>query len=330
MTNSDIKAPTSNGAQSLSVLIVSRKVEADGIISLELSSTSNDELPSFDAGSHVDVFVAPDIIRQYSLSNDPAKSDRYRLAILLEPQSRGGSSEIHRSFAENKVVRISAPRNNFSLVETAGRSILIGGGIGITPLLAMAYRLTSLGKTFEMHYCVRTRSRAAFVDEIANSAFASHVTLHYDDGPAVQLLSLDTCLLQPGADAHVYICGPQGFMDHVIAGAQKLGWASDRIHLEYFSATISTEGDSFTVVAARSGKSVEVPSGKTIAEALQDIGIDVLLSCEEGLCGICLTNVVEGTPDHRDLVQTDDEKQENQQITVCCSRSKSKILVLDI
>jgi ferredoxin len=194
----------------------------------------------------------------------------------------------------------------------------------------MAYRLTALGQEFEMHYCVRTRSRAAFEDEIARSAFSSRVVLHYDDGAPEQLFSFDVCLAHPNADTHVYICGPQGFMDHVVAGAQNYGWSPDHVHLEYFSADISTEGDSFTVVAARSGKSVEVRSGTTIAAALQELGIDVLLSCQEGVCGTCLTNVLEGTPDHRDLVQSEEEKKENRQITVCCSRAKSRTLVLDI
>jgi ferredoxin-NADP reductase len=330
MMNSEVRAIPANAAQSLRVVIVSRKVEADGIISLELKSTSDVALPSFDAGSHVDVFVTRDIVRQYSLSNDPAEHDRYRLAILLEPNSRGGSSEIRRSFIENQIVQISTPRNNFPLVEGAGKSILIGGGIGITPLLAMAYRLASLGKDFELHYCTRTRNRTAFADEIAHSKFSSRVTFHYDDGPAEQLFSVDACLSHPDPDTHVYICGPQGFMDHVVGGTRTHGWMPDHVHLEYFSAEVSAEGESFTVVAARSGKSVEVPSGTTIAAALQSIGIDVLLSCQEGVCGTCLTNVLEGTPDHRDLVQSDEEKQENRQITVCCSRAKSKTLILDI
>lgn len=330
MTTSEVKTTTENTAQLLSVAIIRRTVEADGIISLELTSTSGMTLPSFGAGSHVDVFVTPDIVRQYSISSAPAKHDCYRLAVLLEPDSRGGSSEIHRSFAENQVIHISEPRNNFPLVEDAGKSILIGGGIGITPLLAMAYRLTELNKNFEMHYCARTRSRTAFADEIARSAFASRALFHYDDGAAEQLFSIDSCLSRPNADTHVYICGPQGFMDYVLAGAQSHGWAPNHVHLEYFSAEVSAEGDSFTVVAARSGKSVEVPSGKTIAAALQEIGIDVLLSCQEGVCGTCLTNVLEGTPDHRDFVQSEEEKKENRQITVCCSRAKSKTLVLDI
>lgn len=330
MTNLKTEPTSAETDPSLKVVIARRKTEADGIISLELRSTSGSSLPRFDAGSHVDVFVAPDIIRQYSLSSDPAEHDHYRLAILLEPNSRGGSSEIHRSFAEDKIISISAPRNNFPLMEGAGKSILIGGGIGITPLLAMAYRLADLGRVFELHYCARTRSRAAFADEIARSAFSSRVAFHYDDGAPEQLFSIESCLARPDADTHVYICGPQGFMDHVIAGARSHGWAADHIHVEYFSAEISTEGDAFTVVAARSGKSVEVPSGTTIADALQGIGIDVLLSCQEGVCGTCLTNVLDGTPDHRDLVQSDEEKKENRQITVCCSRSKSKTLVLDI
>jgi vanillate O-demethylase ferredoxin subunit len=330
MTNFTNEPAPATIHQSLQVVIARRKVEADGIISLELRSASSDPLPSFDAGSHVDVTAASNIVRQYSLSSDPAERDYYRLAILLEPQSRGGSLEIHRSFMEGQVISISAPRNNFPLTETAGKSILIAGGIGITPLLAMAYRLANLGRDFEMHYCVRTKRRAAFEAEIARSVFSSRVMFHYDDGLPEQLFSIDACLSRAGADTHVYVCGPQGFMDYVVAATRDHSWTSDHVHLEYFSADINTEGDSFTVVAARTGKSVEVHSGMTIATALQSIGIDVLLSCQEGVCGTCLTNVLEGTPDHRDLVQSEEEKADNRQITVCCSRARSKTLVLDI
>jgi vanillate O-demethylase ferredoxin subunit len=317
-----------DNADTLRVAIVRRKMEADGIVSLELRALADKSLPPFDAGSHVDVIVAPDLVRQYSLCNDPAESGRYRIAILLEPNSRGGSAEIHRAFDENRTIEISRPRNNFPLIETAEKTFLLAGGIGVTPLLAMAYRLHALERDFELHYCARTRTKAAFTAELAAVPFAARIHLHFDDEGPQQALDLDR--LGGAADAHVYICGPQGFIEHASAGVRQHGFSDDRIHVEYFSAEVSSAGSFFTIFAARTGKLIDVPEGRTIAEALGEAGIDVLLSCREGVCGTCLTGVLEGTPDHRDFVQTADEKASNRQIAVCCSRALSTKLVLDI
>lgn len=314
----------------LSVVIARRKSEADGILSLDLVPVAGTSLPPFEAGSHIDVMIAPDLVRQYSLCNDPAESGLYRLGILLEPQSRGGSSAVHKSFTEGQTISISPPRNNFHLAETASRSILVAGGIGVTPLLAMAHRLTALGGQFDLHYCTRSRSRTAFTDHIATSPFAGRTHFHQDDGAPAQLFTAEKYLAHPEPGTHLYICGPKGFMDHVIAGAHLHGWPPERIHLEYFTADVSLEGDSLTVIAKRSGKTVQVPADKSIANALIDAGIDVPLSCEQGICGTCLTTVLEGIPDHRDMILSDDEKAENKLITVCCSRGKTPTLVLDI
>jgi vanillate O-demethylase ferredoxin subunit len=312
------------------VRIACRKELAHGIISLELRATDDAALPSFEAGAHIDVFVRPDLVRQYSLCNDPADNTHYRLAVLLEANSRGASREIHRAFVEGQTICISQPKNNFPLDETARHSWLFAGGIGITPLLPMARRLDRIGRDFSLHYCVRNPARAAFLDEISASAIARRTYLHFDDGPADQRLDVDLVLRSPDSADHIYVCGPQGFMDYVISRAREAGWPEERIHLEYFNAGIETGGEAFTVVAARSDKSVEVPSNKSIAQALKEVGIESLLSCEQGVCGTCLTEVLEGTPDHRDLVQTEQEKAQNRLIAVCCSRSKSKKLILNI
>ena len=311
------------------VVVAERKVEADGIISLELVAPDGGPLPSFEAGAHIDVHVRPGLVRQYSLCNDSTERHRYRLGILLEGASRGGSQEMHR-LSVGQEVRINPPRNNFHLIETARHSILAAGGIGITPLMTMARRLQSIGASFDFHYCTRTRSRAAFLDELLRSTFNSRIQAHHDDGEKEQLFTVERYLSQPTPDTHLYVCGPTGFMDYVTNGARSLGWRPECVHVEHFSADVDTDGEAFTLKAHRSGRTFTVPSDKTISQVLYENGIAVPLSCEQGVCGMCLTSVIEGTPDHRDFYLTDAEKTANTQMTICCSRSKSATLVLDL
>ena len=205
----------------------------------------------------------------------------------------------------------------------------MGGGIGITPMLAMAWRLQELGKPFELHYCSRTRDRAGFLTELAQ-AFPEQTSLHFDDEDAAQRFAPKDCLSAQPAGTHVYVCGPSGFMDWVIAEAKAAGYGSDRIHFEYFNADVETGGDAFEVVARRSGKTLQVGPDQSILDVLVGAGIRVKKSCEKGVCGTCLCDVIEGTPDHRDKFLNDDEKDDNDQIVLCCSRSKTPRLVLDI
>lgn len=300
------------------------------IVSVELESATSNELPTASAGSHVDVHVSDKIVRQYSVCNDPSQSGYYRLAILNDPGSRGGSRAIHETFREGMIVKIGRPRNNFGLVEDGGRAILLAGGIGITPLLSMAYRLQAIGNDFDFHLCVRTQDRAPFVDEISASPFAPRFRLHVDDGPAEQQFRPELDLNGVCSSTSIYICGPRGFIDFAVSAARKAGCLEDRIHTESFSASEVKGGASFTVVASRSGRRFVVPGDKSIASVLEENGICVELSCEQGICGTCLTRVVAGRPEHRDSFQTDAEKQRNDRITICCSRSLSEELVLDV
>lgn len=309
-------------------VVASRKVEADGIISLELSAAGGEPLPAFEAGAHIDVNVAG-VVRQYSLCCEPGVSDRYRLGVLLEEQSRGGSAGVH-GLAIGEQLVISAPRNNFQLDETARHSVLLAGGIGITPLLAMASRLHAIGASFELHYCARTPGRAAFLYELATAAFSDRISTHFDDGDEAQRFAIARDLPSPGPGRHLYVCGPAGFMDFVTGGASAAGWPAESVHLEYFNAEVDVSGGPFVVEARHSGLTVTVDAGQTIAEVLLEHGIFVPVSCEQGVCGTCLTPVIEGIPDHRDLFQTDEEKAANTDITICCSRSKSATLVLDL
>lgn len=320
--------PAEIGPALLTVRIAARHEVAQDIVALELESTDGQPLPRFEAGAHVDLRVRSDLLRQYSLTGNPNERGRYRLGVLLDPKSRGGSTAVHGSFRTGQVVEIGRPRNHFPLALAAAHTILFAGGIGITPILAMAYALEAAGRSFELHYCGRNAARMAFVDELKR--FGDRVQVHLDDGPAAQQLNLDEVLAGCSPQKHLYVCGPNGFMDAVTGASRRLGWAAGTVHLERFGAEVDTDGAPFTVVAARSKVSFEVRPGERIAERLVAHGVDVPMSCQSGVCGTCITRVIEGMPDHRDHVQTDTEKANNRTITVCCSRSKTRRLVLDI
>ena len=312
----------------LDVTISSCEQVGKNILSLSLSATDGTKLPSSEAGSHVDVHIKSGLIRQYSLSNNPNQSSSYRLGILKDDNSRGGSAWVHDNFKAGSQIRIGRPRNNFPLAEQAKHSILFAGGIGITPMLSMAHHLTNIGARFELHYCARSRENLAFFEELLG--FGASIHFHLDDGPEDQKLNIDTVLQKPGPDRHLYVCGPNGFMDFVVDAAARNNWVKETVHLERFGAEVDTDGAPFTLVAHRSGKTFEIQPGETISSRLIEASIDVQMSCQSGVCGTCLTKVIEGTPDHRDFVQTDLEKASNARITLCCSRSKTKRLVVDI
>lgn len=315
--------------ESVKVVIARREMQTPEIVVLELAPVGADTLPPFEAGAHVDLQVREDIVRQYSLSNAYEEGGVYRLGILNDPNSRGGSRSIHAQFAEGDEIRISRPRNHFPLDMSAAHTILFGGGIGITPMISMAYALKKAGKSFELHYCCRSRANAAFLDELS-SQFGDQLSLHFDDGADGQRLAPAAMLQTPRAGVHVYVCGPTGFMDWIIDTAKQAGLPSSNIHFEYFSAEVDNSGEAFEVFAAVSGVTVRVADGVSIANALKAAGVKVNVSCEEGVCGTCICDVLEGTPDHRDHFLNEEEKACGDQIAVCCSRAKSARLVLDI
>lgn len=313
----------------LQVVVHKAEQQGAGVLVLDLCSASDAGLPVFEAGAHVDVHLPGGLVRQYSLCGDPADRSRYRLGVLKDPASRGGSEALHGTLREGTVVTISAPRNLFPLAGNAGRSLLLGGGIGITPMIAMAYALHAAGAQFELHYCGRSRSHAAFIDELAQAPFADHVITHFDDEPASKL-DLEQVLGSPASDSHVYTCGPSGFMAWVIEGAKASGYRDEQVHREYFQVEVDNSGGAFEVHTARTGKTLQVQAGQSIVQALAEVGIAVEVSCEQGVCGTCLCDVLEGEPDHRDVYLTDDERAANDQMLLCCSRSRSGRLVLDI
>lgn len=315
----------------LLVRVANRRPEALDIISLELTAVDGGSLPPFSAGSHIDVDVGNELVRQYSLCNDPRESHRYLISVLRDPKSRGGSLAVHDTIKLGDVIKISEPKNHFALVPSR-RSLLFAGGIGITPILCMAEWLQHAGSDFEFHYCARSIERMAFRAHIARSEFADRVSLHFDKGDASQKLDAAVVLAEKGTDVNLYVCGPAGFIDHIVTTAKSLGWLDSNIHLEHFGAPpADTSGDAaFQVKISSTGAVYDIPANCSVIRVLEQHGIDVPVSCEQGVCGTCLTRVIAGQPDHRDLFLTDAERAANDQFTPCCSRSKSAILVLDL
>ena len=318
--------------QTLRVRVARKFPLAMEIALFELASTDGQRLPPFSAGSHIDVQLPGGITRQYSLCNDPRESDRYQIAVLKDEGGRGGSRAMHETVRQGDVIQISTPRNHFPLEHEAEESILLAGGIGITPLLCMAERLFVLGRPFKLHYCTRSAQRTAFRERIQQSGYAAHVEFHVGDGPQHRKLDISALLRTPRRGVHVYACGPKGFMDAVLSNARTSGWAEHQLHYEFFSAApekLATDG-SFEVKLASSGRVIRVAADTTVTAALAAEGVVVPTSCEQGVCGTCLTRVLEGEPDHRDLYLTPEEQAAKDQFLPCCSRARSPRLVLDL
>ncbi|MFA7822974.1 PDR/VanB family oxidoreductase [Aeromonas dhakensis] len=315
----------------IEVIIRAMRLEAEGILGLELVAADGAPLPPFEAGAHIDLHLPNGLIRQYSLCNNPAERHRYRIAVLRDAASRGGSQAVHALLRIGQRLNISEPRNLFALDEQAPRSLLLAGGIGITPLLSMAWRLHALGADFALHQCVRSGKLAAFAERLASAPFAARAHLHRDDGGAEQKLDLPALLAAEPAGSQLYVCGPNGFMEYVLDTARAQGWAEERLHREYFAAPeAESGGGAFTLRIASSGLELQVPEDRTALEVLEDAGFDIPVSCGQGICGTCVTRVLDGQPEHRDLFFSDEEKARNDQFTPCCSRSRSACLVLDL
>jgi vanillate O-demethylase ferredoxin subunit len=319
-------------AGTLRVKVAGRAAEALDICSFELVDVAGRALPAFSAGSHIDVHLGLGLVRQYSLCNDPAETHRYLVAVLLDPLSRGGSQGMH-ALEVGAELDISLPKNRFPLAHQARRSLLLAGGIGITPVLCMAEHLASASAEFELHYCTRSRERTAFAGRIERSAFAGQVGFHFDDGPQAQRFDIAARLAAPTAGEHLYVCGPQGYMDAVLGTARRQGWPEDQLHYEFFCAAPARGPDNdhgFEVQLASSGQVIHVGKGQTVVQALANAGVHIATSCEQGVCGTCLTAVIEGEPDHRDMYLSIHERAANDQFLPCRSRSKTARLVIDL
>jgi vanillate O-demethylase ferredoxin subunit len=305
--------------------------QAQGIHSFELRPQAGAQFPAFTAGAHIDIYLPNSLVRSYSLVNKPGETHRYVIAVNKDAASRGGSKAVHEQLRVGDVVTISAPRNNFELKEDAPHTVLIAGGIGVTPLFCMMQRLAEIGRPWEMFYSARTRQLMAYRDEIDALAkqCGGKVVFNLDQEPGGKMLDLKDIVSKIPADAHLYCCGPNPMLKAFEAACE--GRNPDTVHVEYFTAeeAPATEGG-YNVVLNRSKRTVFVPEGKTILDALLDAGVDVPFSCTEGVCGTCETKVLSGTPDHRDLILTESERKAGNTMMICCSGSKSAELVLDL
>ncbi len=316
----------------LQVRVAHKRTEAQDICSLELVALDGAALPAFTAGAHIDVHLPNGLQRQYSLCNAPSETHRYVIGVLRDAASRGGSAAVHELVDEGSTLTISTPRNLFALEPAAPHHLLLAGGIGITPMLAMAEHLAATGQSFALHHCSRSRARTAFVERLAAAPFAAHSHHHFDDGDAAQKLDITATLANAPAGTHLYVCGPQGFMDAVLSAGRAAGWPEERLHREYFGAAPvdHSQDGSFELEIASTGKVIKVLPDQTALAALHAAGIDIPMSCEQGVCGTCLTRIKAGTPDHRDQYLEPDEQAANDQFLPCCSRASSARLVLDL
>jgi tetrachlorobenzoquinone reductase len=314
--------------------VQARHQEADGVISVELVCSDGGPMPSFTAGSHINLHLPGGMRRSYSLHNNPAVDGHYAVAVGRAPNSRGGSQWIHDHLAVGEILEIDPPRNNFALVEGV-ETILIAGGIGITPLLSMAHALAASRTPWQLHYAVQSRGQAAFVPTLQalaeNSSGEFH--LHVVDEAGGALLDMGAILAAAGERTHVYCCGPGGMLDAFDALAADLG---PRAHTERFagaSVEVDTENDleePYEVHLKQSGLTFEVDRNASILAVLKNAGVDVNWSCQEGTCGTCEIKVLDGAVIHRDHVLSDLEKSENATMMICVSRAAGKCLTLDL
>lgn len=300
------------------------RAESDGVVSLVLSAPEGSYLPSWTPGAHIDVLLKDDVVRQYSLSGDPADRSRWRIAVLREPQGRGGSEAVHQ-LRTGDTIRVRGPRNHFVLASAPAYEFL-AGGIGITPILPMVAQAQASGARWRLHYGGRTLSSMAFIEEL--SAYGESVTLVPQDERGH--LDLATILGAPDDATLVYCCGPAPLLDAVESACEP--WPAGALHLERFAAqAVDTSGDTaFTVVFQRSGIEAQVPADSSIFAVARENDVTVLGSCLEGICGTCETEVLEGEVDHRDSVLDEEEKESNEVMMICVSRCRGSRLVLDL
>ncbi len=315
--------------QKLSMTVTRILGEADGIKSFELRKPDGGELPAFTAGAHIEVHLPQGMIRSYSLCNDPAERNRYVFAVLREEGGRGGSRHLHDNVHEGAALTITAPRNHFPLAGREARfHLLLAGGIGVTPMIAMTAELERRAARWQLHYCTRNRARTAFLDRLAPHIEAGKVVLHHDDGDPARGLDIKSLLTGFEIGTHLYYCGPPGFMR--ACGESLEPWPPHAVHREFFTGgglPASGDNEPFEIKLRSSGAVLPVPAGKSIVDVLNAHGVGVETDCKEGYCGTCITRYFAGVPEHRDTVLSDKERRTY--VMVCCARAKG-VLELDL
>ncbi|AYC37278.1 PDR/VanB family oxidoreductase [Streptomyces griseorubiginosus] len=304
------------------LVVERRESAADGVLALTLRHPLGEQLPAWEPGAHIDVLLGPGLERQYSLCGDPADRARWRIAVLREPVGRGGSAHVHEQVNQGDKVRVRGPRNHFAL-RPAPRYLFIAGGIGITPILPMLAAAEAAGAQWTLLYGGRTRNSMAFTEEL--SRYGDRVTVAPQDETG--LLDLPSVLDGVPEGTLVYCCGPGPLLDAV-----EQRCPAGLLHVERFAPKEQEEGENteFEVELAQTGTRVTVPADVSVLDAVRASGVEVLFSCTEGTCGTCETDVLEGTPDHRDSVLTDEEREAGETMMICVSRCRGKRLVLDL
>ena len=323
---------TADVSQEIELVLKSVVGETADVLVLEFARSDNGELPAWAPGAHVDIALPSGRIRQYSLCGDVADKSTYRVAVLREAAGRGGSEEIHAIAKPGMALRLRGPRNHFSLID-APRYLFLAGGIGITPLLPMIRHAERAGRPWELVYGGRSRASMAFAGEIASRGGGKVTLLPQDESG---MPDFDAILARCSAEVAIYGCGPAGMLKALKAVAAQQG-RSQALHIESFAAleeanspASARENTPFEVELRKSGMVLPVPADRSLADVLQDAGIDVSYSCQEGYCGTCETRVLDGVPDHRDTILTEEEKAANNLMMVCCGRSRTPRLVLDL
>jgi len=302
----------------------------DRIRALRLARVDGEPIPSFRGGAHVDLASSAGIARQYSICSPPGDRESIVVAIKLEEQSRGGSAAMH-AVVEGEVLEMTGPRNLWSLETAASRHVLVAGGIGLTPVLSMAYEASALGEPFVLHYFARSREDAAFLEVLETDpalARAVHAHLGIDRDEQAEVLSAIAASAAPGE--HVYACGPVGFMAAVESAVVPVVGA-DAFHVEHFVPIDADHGEaSAFTVELDTGETYEVPADRSIISVLEEQGIQVFKSCEEGVCGSCISGVIDGVPDHRDSCLTAAERAAGDRVAICVSRALTPRLVIEL
>jgi ferredoxin-NADP reductase len=308
-------------------LITKAEAQADSVTKYEMHSLDASDLPEWTAGAHLDIVVAPEFLRQYSMSGNPADRSKYQIGVLREDSGRGGSALLHRIFAEGRKIFGSKPLNHFPLHEDGTKSFLMGGGIGITPMIAMAHRLHEIGGDFELHYSGRSRETMGFLEDLAAFPWADKVELHVSsEGSRADMDDI----LKYSKGAHVYTCGAEPYMQAVMDAAEAGGFPEDNRHLEYFSVPEAPEYENhpFTIKLAKSGKTFQVPADKSAADVLVENGIPIDIKCADGICGVCKCGLKSGDVEHRDYVLS--KAQRETAIVTCQSRAAEADGVIEL
>ncbi|MEH6638691.1 MAG: fatty acid desaturase [Porticoccaceae bacterium] len=336
----DLKLPLSQTQSWLSASVIRVEVVSDGTYAYDLVPANQDVWPAFEAGAHIDVKLDDGQLRQYSLCNAPSDEQRYRIAVKLDQNGAGGSKFMHMQVNQGGSLEISKPRNNFPLSDDYHQYLLVAGGIGVTPLLAMAYELHEKKRSFELHLFAHTESGAAFHGEIADLPFANSIVLHYSvenstastDKNSAARANIVDAIKRYESGLGLYLCGPSGFMTQVMAESKSKGWPAEHMFSETFvpAKIDASENKPFEVKIASTGEVLVVAADEQLIDVLHRHGYAVMCSCTQGICGSCITPVIEGVPEHRDAIMGEAQRAANDRMTVCVSRSRSELIVLDL